>query len=176
MFISSLILALGSCATSKVQESNEAGGENFDKIVQQTQIKQSVEMRRFIIKFDRLYYANGGRIDLVPKTNYIILDGERAIINAAYIGRQFSYRPIAGINMTGNTIVYERKDNSKGYYEIRLKVQNDANTFDVFLTINYDGYCNVSITNNRLDHIRYNGNFVPLKPREEEKPSEDTVI
>ena len=50
-------------------------------------------MRRFIIKFDRLYISHGGTIDLIPKANYIILDGDKVIISAAYVGRQYSYRP-----------------------------------------------------------------------------------
>ena len=85
-------------------------------------------------------------MDLIPKANYIILDGDRVIISAAYIGRQFSYRPIKGIDMIGQAVSFEMKNNSsKGIYEIKMKVKNSTNSFDVFLTITEDGYCNTSL-------------------------------
>ena len=46
-------------------------------------------------------------VDLVPRANYIIIDGETAVISAAYLGRQYDIRPIAGINMQGRAEEYE---------------------------------------------------------------------
>jgi hypothetical protein len=134
-------------------------------------------MRRFLIKFDKLYISNGGIIDLIPNINYIKLDGNRVVINAAYAGRQYSYRPIKGIDMIGQTVSFELKNNSsKGIYEIRMKVKNDKNAFDVFVTITGDGSCNTSLTSNKIDHVRYTGNFIPLKPKEEKTDPEKKII
>ena len=41
------------------------------------------------------------------------------------------------------------------------------NTFDVYLTVNNDGYCNTSLTSYKIDRVRYTGNFIPLIPKEE---------
>ena len=168
---------LTSCATSKVEESSKKESAEGKNIFLQAEIRQAVEMRRFLIKFDRLYMSHGGTIDLVPKSNYLILDGNKVIISAAYIGRQYSYRPVSGIDMIGTAVSCEIKQKtSKGSYEIKMKVKNDKNTFDVFVTINNSGYCDASLASYKIDHVRYTGNFIPLKPKEEKVDTEKIVI
>ena len=177
IFILSGFLILTSCATTKVGETSKKESENIKNIFQQTQIRQAVEMRRFIIKFDRLYISQGGTIDLIPKTNYLILDGDKVVISAAYIGRQFSSLPIQGIDMRGQAISFEMKNNtSKGTYEIRMKVKNDMSTFDVYVSITDDGYCNTSLLSYKIDRVRYTGDFIPLKPREDKIETGNMVI
>ena len=106
-------------------------------------------------------------VDLKPRNNYIILDGDRVIINTAYIGRQFDIRPIVAIDMIGRATSFELKEKSpKGMYEIKLRVKNDNNSFDVYITINNDGNCSASLNNYKIDYVRYSGNFVPLKVKQ----------
>ncbi len=72
--------------------------------------------------------------------------------------------------MIGKAVSFELKNNtSKGLYEINMKVKNESNTFDVYLTVNNDGNCNTSLASYRIDHVRYTGNFVPLIPKEEKE-------
>lgn len=179
IFILTGMAMLTSCATTKVEETAKKESGDAKNAFIQAEIKQAIEMRRFIIKFDRLYSSRGSRIDLIPKSNYIILDGDKVIISAAYIGRQYSNRPIKGIDMIGKAVSYELKNNTtKGTYEIRMKVKNQMSTFDVFLKLTTDGNCNTSLTSNKIDHVRYTGNFVPLRPKgekENEKVPENTV-
>jgi len=167
----SVMMVLTSCASSNKEESaSRKPSPKEDRVVMQAEIKQAVEMRRFLIKFDRLYYATGGQIDLIPKANYIILDGQKVVISAAYMGRQFSNRPIRGIDMVGTAVSYELRNNGeKGLFEIRLKARNEVNTFDIFLTVHADGYCNASVTSAQIDNARYSGSFIPLKPQKAEE-------
>jgi Domain of unknown function (DUF4251) len=102
-FLSILVLA-GSCASSKVEQTAVKEPDKSQNTAREADIKEAVRMRRFIVKFDRLYISNGGQVDLIPKANYIILDGDRVIISAAYMGRQYSYRPIKGIDMVGRAV------------------------------------------------------------------------
>ena len=177
IFILSGFLILTSCATTKVEETSKKEQGEIKNIFQQEQIRQAVEMRRFIIKFDRLYISQGGTIDLIPKANYIILDGDKVIISAAYVGRQYSYRPVKGIDMEGRAVSFEMKNNStKGSYEIRIKVTNNINTFDVYLTVNNDGRCNTSLTSYKIDRVRYTGNFIPLIPKEDNHEKEEKAL
>ena len=167
--ISTCLVTLISCATSKTGETSKKETVQDKSIVQQAEIKQAVESRRFLLKFDRLYYSNGGRIDLKPTYNYILLDGDRVVISAAYMGRQYGNRPIKGIDMVGKAVAFETKNNaSKGTYDIKMKVKNDKNTFDLNLTITNDGYCNASVASYKIDYVRYTGNFIPLQPKEEQ--------
>lgn len=177
IFILSGFLILTSCATTKVAETSKNEPVEIKNIFQQEQIRQAVEMRRFIIKFDRLYIAQGGTIELIPKANYIILDGDKVIISAAYVGRQYSNRPVKGIDLVGRAVSFEMKNNStKGSYEIRIKVKNEINTFDVYLTVNNDGYCNTSLTSYKIDRVRYTGNFIPLVPKHEKQEKEENAV
>lgn len=177
VFILTGLVILTSCATTKVEESSKKEAGNINNVVQNAEIRQAVEMRRFIIKFNRLYTSRGGTIDLIPKSNYIILDGDKVVISAAYVGRQYSYRPIVGIDMVGQAVSFEIKDNTdKGKYEIRMKVKNNTNTFDVYVTITADGYCDASMNNNKLDYVRYTGSFIPLIPKTEKIDPEKDII
>jgi len=160
------LIFLASCAAPKAAETTGKATVNENKVIKQAEIKQAVEMRRFLLKFDRLYPSNGSRVDLIPKANYIILDGNKVVISAAYMGRQFSGRPIKGIDMVGEAVSYELKNNtSKGKYEIKMKVKNDMSSFDVFITIMDNGSCNASLNNYKIDYVKYTGNFIPLRPK-----------
>jgi len=98
-------LMVSSCTTSrKAGESGEARKQK--KLINQELVREAVESRRFIVKLDRIYLF-GGMLDLIPRTNYIIVDGEKAIISATYFGRQYDIRPIAGINIRGIAKEYE---------------------------------------------------------------------
>ena len=168
---------LASCATTKVEESSKNEAVDVTNVYQQAEIKKAVELRRFIVKFDRLYIPQGGNVDLVPNANYIILDGDKVVISAAYLGRQYSYRPIKGIDMIGRAVSFQLKNNSsKGTYEIKMKVKNDINTFDVYLNVTADGHCNTTVTSYKIDHIRYTGSIIPLKPKEEKAEPVNLVI
>lgn len=165
IFILSL-LAITSCATTNEAKLSGKELRNEKRHAEQAVIKKAVDSKRFIIKFDRLYYQHGGIINLRPRANFILVDGEKAVINAAYLGRQYDIRPIEGIKVMGETSQYELKsDSSKGKYEIKMIVNNGSNTFDVYITIGKSGSCSASITNVRLDLVRYSGYIVPIKDK-----------
>jgi len=167
IFLPFLIL---SCSTSK-----ESKSEN-DELV-----KYAVESRKYIVKLDRLYASHGARYDLRPRANYIIIDGEQAIISTAYIGRQRDIRPIAGINMKGRAEEYEViSKQSKGSYDIKLKVNGGSNSFLVYLTVSKNGSCSASVSSLRIDNVRYTGQLVPIPETypefEPAPPDEENMI
>jgi hypothetical protein len=154
--ISSLFL-LSSCSTSK----DLVSGREEVRGLSEDEVRNAIESRQFIIKLDRLYTY--GVIDLRPRSNYIIVDGRKAIINAAYLGRQYDFRPIAGINMKGTTSKYEVTNKvSKGKYDVKMKVENGATAFDVYLTIDKNGDADASVNGIKIGNARYRGYVVPL--------------
>ena len=158
------MLMLSACATTNETKSARKELHKEKVVAEQAVIKQAIESRRFIIKLNRIYLTHGGIIDLVPRANYIIINGERAIIRAAYLGRQFESKPIAGINMRGRAQSYElTNDISKGMYKIKMAVnRGEGSTFDVYLTISKNGYCNVSVNSLKIDYVSYTGYVVPI--------------
>ncbi len=162
------IIILSSCATTRESKIERSELRNEKQLAEQAVIKKAVDSRRFIIKLDRMYLSRGGNIDLVPRANYIIIDGDKAIISAAYIGRQYTSRPIAGISMRGKALNYELTNElSKGIYDIKMEVSNGKNTFDVYLQIGKNGFCSASLSTLKIDYARYSGRIVPIDDQTE---------
>ena len=165
--IITILMVMVSCVTTKEAKISRAELRNEKKIAKQDEVRNAVESRKYIIKLDRLYFSSGGIADLLPKANYIIIDGEKAIINSAYLGRQFDIRRIAAIDIFGRSMNYQlTNDLSKGIYRVNMKVSNGgSNSFDLYLDISKNGYCTVSVSSLKISYIRYSGYIVPISPK-----------
>jgi hypothetical protein len=155
---------MSSCSSTKEARSTKAELRSEKKLVEQGMVKNAVETRRYIIKLNRLYFNYGGMAELIPRANFIIIDGDRAVISTAYLGRQYDIKPIAGINMRGRAVEYALTNNtSKGSYDIKVKVQNGRNaSFDVYINVTKNGSCTASLSSLKIDNVRYSGYLVPI--------------
>lgn len=176
--IITVFMVLSSCVTTKEANLSRAELRNEKKLANQEQIKNAVESKKFIIKLDKLYLSYGGIADLFPRSNYIIIDGDKAVINTAYFGRQYDIRRIAAIDIFGRNMNYEvTKDISRGVYTIKMTVRNaGTNAFDVYLDISKNGYCNASVSSLKIDYIRYSGFIEPIKGGTNTMPPERNLI
>ena len=158
------LMVISSCTTTKESRSSRAQQRKEKKLTDQAQIKIAVESKRYIIKFDRVYSSSGGRVELIPKANFLIVDRDRAVLSTAYMGRQYDIKPIAAINIHGRALNYTVMDNtSKGSYEISMKVNNGGpNTFSVNISISRDGSCSATVSSVKIDIVRYAGYLVPI--------------
>jgi hypothetical protein len=162
LFIS--LMVMSSCTTTKEAKSSRVELRKGKKLADQVMVKNAVDSKKYIIKFERIYFSYGGIIELIPRANFMIIDGEKAILNTAYMGRQYDIKPIAAINIRGRATDYSVTNNlSKGSYEIKMKVSNaGSSTFDVFIRISKDGYCSASVSSLKIDNVRYSGSLVPI--------------
>jgi hypothetical protein len=166
LFFLAIFSILSACSATKDVQTSRAELRRDKKIAEQAIVKKAVESKRYIIKLDRMYLMHGGIVNLYPRVNYIIIDGNKAVISAAYFGRQFDIKPIAGISMFGRPTNYELTDNlSKGIYEVHSVITNENNSFDLYLTIGKGGNCTVSFNNMKLDYVTYKGYLVPIKDK-----------
>jgi uncharacterized protein YegP (UPF0339 family) len=153
---------MSACSTSK----EAVSARKEQKFTRELSVKNAVESRKYIIKLQRLYSKHGSSFDLISTANYIIVDGDKAVISTAYLGRQFDIRPIAAINTRGQAEEYEVTSISgKGKYEVSLKVDNGRTVFDLNLTISKSGTCYASVSSIKIDNVRYSGYLVPIKVR-----------
>lgn len=178
LFILFLPVILYSCNTSREAASSRSELKSEKKKLDALLVKNAVESRKYILKFNRIYGYYGTMIDLVPRSNYIIVDGEKAIINTAYVGRQWDIRPIAAINMRGRAVDYSViSKTDKGSFDIKMKVNNGRSVaFDVFITINKNGYCSASVSGMKIESIRYTGFLVPITEKNKKVPTEGDMI
>jgi hypothetical protein len=182
LFISGIfsILLFSSCSVSKEARSEKAELRHQRDLVNQALVKNAIESKRFIVRLERIYLPLG-MIDLVPRRNYIVVDGQKAIINTAYIGRQWDIRPIAGINVRGVTEDYELTNKvSKGLYQISMKVENGAASFNVYMTVSPNGDVSASLNGIRIDNARYKGHVIPISKHntnqeQENEQSKETI-
>jgi hypothetical protein len=172
------LVVISSCTTTKEAKSSRAEHRKDKNLADQALVKNAIESRRFLIKFDRIYFNFGGMIELIPKANYLIVDRDKAILNTAYLGRQYDIKAVAAIDIRGKAIDYAVTDNlSKGSYEIKMKVKNNGSaSFDVFVSISKDGYCSASVSSLKIDYVRYDGYLVPLRDQPNTPPQEVNPI
>jgi len=158
------LLVFTSCSSTREGKSSKSELRSQRRQVDQLTVKNAVENRRYIIKLNRLYFNMGGIAELIPRANFIIIDGEKAVISTAYLGRQYDIKPIVGINMRGRAEEYSLTNNlAKGSYKIKLKVSNgQSNSFDLYIDISKGGYCTASISSLKIDNIRYSGYLQPI--------------
>ncbi len=176
IYILTILIISSSCVTTREAKLSRIEKRNERKLAEKEVVKQAVESKRYIIKFDRLYFTHGGMVELIPQTNYMIIDGDRAIISAAYFGRQYDIRPIAGINMRGETRNYEVSDDqNKGIYKINMDVNNQSTSFDVNLTVGESGRCTATISSLKIDFVRYSGHIVPIRNGKAQPAEEDDI-
>jgi len=165
IFIS--LVVMSSCTTTKEAGSTRAENRKEKKLVDQALVKNAVETKRYIIKFDKIYFSYGGVIQLIPRANYLIVDREKAILNTAYMGRQYDIQAIAAINMRGRADDYALTNNvSNGSYDIKMKVANGRSaSFDVYVRISKNGYCSVSVSSLKIENVNYSGYLVPISDK-----------
>ena len=162
-FLLSIVFLISACTSTKELTGSRAENRKFKKLAEQAEIKKAVESRRFIIKVDRLYTIGGGRWELVPTSNFLIINGEIASISLAYMGRNFGIRPITGINLNAHTLDYKMEsDEAKGMYKIQMAVKYGEDKFDVYLSIGNKGSCSISLNNSYIQSVSYSGTLVPL--------------
>jgi len=167
----SVIFIFSACSSTKEMSSSRAENRKLRKLADQEVIRRAVESRRYIIKVDRFYAAGGGYMDLVPRSNFLIVNGEIASISLGYAGRSFS-RPISGINLNARTSSYRMENNeTKGIYKIQMSVKYGSDKFDLYLTIGTGGRCDIIINNAYIQTVSYSGNLEPI-PYSKEIPGE----
>ncbi len=176
IFIS--LMVMSSCSTTKEANSSRAELRKEKKALDQAVVKNAVETKRYIIKFDRIYFSYGRIVELLPRANYLIVDKEKAILNTAYLGRQFDIKPIAAINIRGIAEDYSLTDNlSKGSYDIKMKVGNGgSNKFDVYIRISKNGYCSITVSSLKIENVSYAGYLVPIPDKTDKVPNKGNTI
>lgn len=173
----SVIFLFSACSSTKELSSNRAESRKQKKLAQQAEIKKAVESRRYVIKVSQLYTSGGGVLEMVPTSNFIIVNGEIASISLGYVGRSYSIRPISGINMNGHTIEYKmQSDESKGTYKIQMAVKAGTDKFDIYLIIGNEGNCSISLINPYIQSVSYSGTLVPLTDKQKIAPEKGDRI
>lgn len=170
IFIASTIIIT---ASGKTQDERKLS-RSEKKTVKKEQVKAAVESMRYTVEFERLYMYRYGSINLIPRSNFIIIDGNNAYISAAYMGRQRGFMPIAGIKLAGHPDKYNMVRNSKGAYTIQMEVKGDTDIFHIHIIISENGNCNATISSSMIDSVKYSGTLISTE-KKKKVPEPDAI-
>jgi hypothetical protein len=174
LLIISVIAFLAPVADASEPVSSDRSKRAERKLAKQEKIKEAVESKSYAIELDRLFMSRYGSVNLNPRMNYIIINGNKATISAGYMGRQCGLTPVAGIRLTGRPSVYKmQKNESKGNYRIVMEVAGGNDNFHITLTISENGNCSALISGIRIDDSRYSGTLVPLGKKQKVPEPDD---
>ncbi len=150
-----ILLVAVSCSSSRptALERDQA------RALKREQIRESLEAGKYMLAINRILPTHGPNMDLVPDRNYIIIDGNVARVNLAYIGRSYDIRGISGITMTGKIVEKSVRYNNRGNYEVTMVVKNNNESFTFNISVGTGGNCQVNVTNPRIDFARYQGSI-----------------
>lgn len=132
------------------------------KALKKEEVREAVENQRMLIRVNRMHPRGGGVIDMRPESNFIIIDKDRVRISLGYLGRSHSIMPVAAINMQGKIYSREIGQWKNGGYDMELELGQDNENFSVSITVGAAGYVNLSLSNPRLDLVRYSGRLESL--------------
>ncbi|MBS0009859.1 MAG: DUF4251 domain-containing protein [Bacteroidales bacterium] len=157
IFLAGILLA-SSCGTTGEMRSSR---EERDSIRTEN-VRKALESNQMIIKVNRLHARYGKILDINPDHNFIIIDKDMTRISLAYVGRSYSSRPIAAINMRGkiqSSLIDTRRN---GSYDLKIELGQDSEKFTLYMNISRNGFVSLSIVNPRIDFVRYSGTLRAL--------------
>ncbi len=159
-----IFLFIAGCVATRDSANSGHISAKEKKGLERIAIGKSIESRHYVLKMDRIILANGQMIDLVPRNNFIIINGEIISVSLAYEGRSFGIRRITGINFNGHISRYIMKSNEqKNMYNIQIEAVTSSNDkFDIYLTLSISGNCTASINNSYIQIVNYRGIVTPL--------------
>lgn len=164
LFFIFALIVLVSCSTSNLSKTARTELKLERKAAQKELVQKNIESGSFLIKMDRLQIPGGGFIYLLPSSNYIIINKGYVRMRLGYIGRTYDVRGITGINLNGMATKYELMgDENKGAYEMKIEVKDGGDLFKINLAVKGDEYCEATVSNIRIETIRYTGHLIPAE-------------
>jgi hypothetical protein len=153
-----VLLGLVSCTATKNADSARATRKAINAEETRLKVDRLVQSGSYLIKIDRLYSGRVSNTYLSPNQNFILIDKGQLRMKLGYLGRSYSSRGIAAINMSAKAEEYEIvRDSTKKMYDVRIKASQAGEQFEIFLSIDDSGYATMSVTNPHIETVRYNG-------------------
>lgn len=122
-----------------------------------------VRLQRFVLEADYLSNKYGNRIPVSPTINFIMVDSLNATIQ---VGSAYSvgYNGVGGETVNGRLTKYEYNftGRKKDSYSISMNFMSSMGMYNIFLTVNPEGYADATIRGNWSGQLNYYGRLVPL--------------
>lgn len=158
LFVSNSILAQSKKELKKQKEQKEY-----------TTTKNLIESGLYTFIATSANTQKGRRIDLTTNYNSLKIDNAHVIADLPFFGfsQVSNLKGDGGIKFDAENIDYKIEYNDKKHkITIKFKAENNAETFDLFLTVNSNATATLNVSSSQRDFMSYRGD---VKEESEEK-------
>ena len=129
------------------RQEKKAAQEALDKMLFQ-EAKEAIDNQTFVLEADRVYFKYGTSAFVSSNTNFVGLDGDKAVVQVAFNVPFSGPNGLGGITVDGNASNYKVKTDKKGNIDIPYGSNNA--TVDILPNFN-------------SSHMTLSGQILPLK-------------
>ena len=151
-------------AKSAANEAKNKAQEALDKMLFQ-EAKEAIDNQTFVLEADRVYFKYGTSAFVSSNTNFVGLDGDKAVVQVAFNVPFSGPNGLGGITVDGNASNYKVKTDKKGNIHVSMNVMGIGISAQVSIDIPY-GSNNATVDilpNFNSSHMTLSGQILPLK-------------
>ena len=161
--VSTLETAVNDAKTA-ANEAKDKAQEALDKMLFQ-EAKEAIDNQTFVLEADRVYFKYGTSAFVSSNTNFVGLDGDKAVVQVAFNVPFSGPNGLGGITVDGNASNYKVKTDKKGNIHVSMNVMGIGISAQVNIDIPY-GSNNATVDilpNFNSSHMTLSGQILPLK-------------
>ena len=133
------------------RQEKKAAQEALDKMLFQ-EAKEAIDNQTFVLEADRVYFKYGTSAFVSSNTNFVGLDGDKAVVQVAFNVPFSGPNGLGGITVDGNASNYKVKTDKKGNIHVSIDIPYGSNNATVDILPNFNS-----------SHMTLSGQILPLK-------------
>jgi hypothetical protein len=163
-------LLLSFYVTTFAQEKSKKEIRKERRIEQQKKIEALVNTNNFMFVANRAIPQGYPTVDLISNPNHLKFSPELIDSYMPFFGRayQVNVNHEGGFKFVSKPDLYDLVKTKKGY-EIKVKVKDKNDSYDIFMNISPEGTALLTISSNNRSTISYNGAIEALLVEKEVK-------
>ena len=116
--------------------------------------KEAIDNQTFVLEADRVYFKYGTSAFVSSNTNFVGLDGDKAVVQVAFNVPFSGPNGLGGITVDGNASNYKVKTDKKGNIsaQVNIDIPYGSNNATVDILPNFNS-----------SHMTLSGQILPLK-------------
>jgi len=141
------------------------------KLEKEKQTEDLIESKAFVFYTNRAFPSGTRSIDLTGENYFVKFESDMIESVLPFFGRAFGgvgYGNDNGMRFKGNPKSYSVKKGKKNY-EITAVVEDKNNSYNLTLTVSFQGSATLFIASNNRSSISYQGKLEPIKEDQEKK-------
>lgn len=153
------------------QEKSKKQIKEEKKIEKQKQVEAMITAKEFVFKGRTAMPSGYKSVNLATTTNYVKFHPERIESYMPYYGRAYSgvgYGGDSGLKFEGKPEEYTFTKGKKNY-QVSATVKGERDTYNLSLTVGFEGSASLIINSNNRSSISYSGEISLPEKQEEEK-------